>query len=140
MNEEGRKPRLNFAEPNVIIDFTLLSWLSCFAHAAIKILILLLFLTISTAYAGPPKNAQRVTVLFPAICTPTLTEMMSALIEDYAVHVSTTFDSSSGYFVMIVENPNTKKAAVLHIREGRTCLVFAGLNQKNYEHNNQPHG
>ena len=95
-------------------------------------------LLIQPAYAGPPKNAQRVTVSFPAICTPTLTEMMSALIEDYAVHVSTTFESSSGYFVMIVENPDTKKAAVLHIREGRTCLVFAGLNLKNYERDNQP--
>ena len=103
-------------------------------------LILLLSLTISSAYADPPKNAQRVTMSFPATCTPTLTEMMSALIEDHAVHVSTTFESSSGYFVMIVENSNTKKAAVLHIREGRTCLVFGGLNLKNYERDNQPHG
>ena len=140
MNEEGRKPRLNFAEPNVIIDFTLLSWLSCFAHAAMKILILFLFLTISTAYAGPPKNAQRVTMPFSAICTPTLTEMMSALIEDYAVHVSVTFEESPINFVMMVENPNTKQAAVLHIREGRTCLVFTGLNLKRYERDNQPRG
>ena len=103
MNEEGRKPRLNFAEPNVIIDFTLLSWLSCFAHAAMKILILLLFLTISTAYAGPPKNAQRVTMPFSAISTPTLTEMMSALIEDYAVHVSVTFEEGQGNVELLCE-------------------------------------
>ena len=95
-------------------------------------------LLIQPAYAGPPKNAQRVTVSFPAICTPTLTEMMSELIKDYAVHVSATFDAKDGNFVMIVENPNTKKAAVLHIRGGRTCLVFSGLNLKNYERDSQP--
>ena len=94
MNEEGRKPRLNFAELNDSIDFTLLDWLSSFAYVAITTLILLLFLIISTAYAGPPKNAQRVTMPFSAICTRTLTEMMSALIEDYAVHVSVTFEES----------------------------------------------
>ena len=103
-----KKPRASSAELNDSIDFTLLGSLSCFAHAAMKILILLLFLIISTAYAGPPKNAQRVTMPFSAICTPTLTEMMSALIEDYAVHVSVTFEESPINFVMMVENPNTK--------------------------------
>ena len=70
MNEEGRKPRPNFAELNDSIDFTLLGSLSSFAYAAMKILILLLFLIISTAYAGPPENAQRVTMPFSAICKP----------------------------------------------------------------------
>ena len=79
-------------------------------------------------------------VSYPAICTPTLTEMMRELIKDYAVHVSATFDSGSGHFFMIVENPNTKKAAVLHIGRGRTCLVFAGLNLKSYERDTQPPG
>ena len=140
MDEEGRKPKPNFAELNDSIDFTLLDWLSSFAYVAITTLILLLFLIISTAYAGPPENAQRVTMPFSAICTPTLTEMMSALIEDYAVHVSVTFEESPINFVMMVENPNTKQAAVLHIREGRTCLVFTGLNLKRYERDNQPRG
>ena len=138
MNEEGRKPRPYFAELNDSIDFTLLDWLSSFPYVAITTLILLLFLIISTAHAGPPKNAQRVTMPFSAICTPTLTEMMSALIEDYAVHVSVTFEESPINFVMMVENPNTKQAAVLHIREGRTCLVFTGLNLKRYGRDNQP--
>ena len=97
-------------------------------------------LLIQPAYAGPPKNAQRVTVSFPAICTPTLTEMMSELIKDYAVHVSATFDAKAGNFVIIVENPNTKGAGVIHIRKGRACLVFAGENLKNYERDNQPRG
>ena len=130
------RPRL--AELQFSMDFTLLDRLNSFAPVAMTILILLLPLTASSAYADSPKNAQRVMVSFPATCTPTLTEMMSALIEDHAVHVSTTFESKSGYFVMIVENPNTKKAAVLHIRAGRTCLVFSGLNLKNYERDNQP--
>ena len=132
------KSRPNCAELKDSIDFTLLDWLSSFTYVGMTALILLLSLTISSAHASPPKNAQRVTVSFPATCTPTLTEMMSALIEDHAVHVSTTFESKSGYFVMIVENPNTKKAAVLHIRGGRTCLVFAGLNLKSYERDSQP--
>ena len=75
---------------------------------------------------------------FPARCTPTLSEMMGALTRNYALHVSATFEASPGNFVMIVENPNTKKAVVLHTREGRTCLVFAGINLKNYERDNQP--
>ena len=100
----------------------------------------MILLFISSAYADPPKNARRVTVSFPAICTPTLTEMMSALIKDYAVHVSATFDAKGGNFVMIVENPNTKGGGVIHIRKGRACLVFAGENLKNYERGNQPHG
>ena len=122
------------------MDFTLLDRLNSFAPVAMTILILLLPLTASSAYADSPKNAQRVMVSFPATCTLTLTEMMSALIEDHDIHVSTTFESKSGYFVMIVENPNTKKAAVLHIRGGRTCLVFAGLNLKNYERDTQTPG
>ena len=109
-------------------------------YVAMAMLILFLLTTISPAYAGPPKNARRVTVSFPAICTPTLTEMMSALIKDYAVHVSATFVAKAGNFVMIVENPNSKGAAVIHFRKGRACLVFAGENLKNYERDNQPRG
>lgn len=103
-------------------------------------MVMLILLFIPSAYADPLKNARRVLVSFPAICTPTLTEMMSKLIKDYAVHVSATFDAKPGNFVMIVENPNTKKAAVLHIGRGRTCLVFAGLNLKSYERDTQPPG
>ena len=110
------------------------------SSCAYVVMATLILFFISSAYAGPPMNARRVTVSFPAICTPTLTEMMSALIKDYGVHVSATFDAKAGSFVMIVENPNSKGAAVIHIRKGRACLVFAGENLKNYERDNQPHG
>ena len=54
--------------------------------------------------------------------------MMVALTEDYAVHVSMVFEETPVTGIVVVHNPNTKTAAVLHIREGRTCLVFSGLN------------
>ena len=92
-----------------------------------KTLILFIALTVA-AYAGPPENAQKLMIPYPSICTPGMTEMMSALTEDYAVHISMTFEESPITGIVIVHNPNTRAAAVLHISEVRTCLVFSGQN------------
>ena len=92
-----------------------------------KTLILFIALTMA-AYAGPPENAQKLMIPYPSICTPGMTEMMSALTEDYAVHISMTFEESPITGIVIVHNPNTRAAAVLHISEVRTCLVFSGQN------------
>ena len=58
-----------------------------------KTLLLFLALTMS-AFAGPPENAQKMMIPYPSICTPGMTEMMSALTTDYAVHISMTFEES----------------------------------------------
>jgi hypothetical protein len=90
------------------------------------IVYLLIGLAISTASAGPPENAQKLMIPYPSICTPGMEEMMSALTTDYAVHISMTFEESPVTGVVVVHNPNTRTAAVLHIRDDRTCLVFSG--------------
>ena len=87
---------------------------------------LLIGLAMSPAFAGPPDNAQKLMIPYPSICTPGMTEMMSALTTDYAVHISMTFEESPVTGVVVVHNPNTGTAAVLHIRDDRTCLVFSG--------------
>jgi hypothetical protein len=86
-----------------------------------------------TAKAGPPENAQKLMIPYPSICTPGMTEMMSALTVDYAVHISMTFEETPITGVVVVYNPNTHAAAVLHISESRTCLVFSGLNAQTFE-------
>ena len=88
---------------------------------------------VTSAFAGPPENATKHMIPFPAICTPTMTEMMSALTKDYAVHISMTFEETPITGVVIVQNPNTQTAAVLHLTNERTCLVFSGLNMKLFE-------
>ena len=95
--------------------------------STIKSLLVLLALSIP-AYAGPPENAQKLMIPYPSICTPGMTEMMSALTEDYAVHISMTFEESPITGIVVVHNPNTRAAAVLHVSEVRTCLVFSGQN------------
>ncbi len=98
-----------------------------------KTLILFLALTM-TAFAGPPKDAVTVMRPYPSICTPGLESLLGAMTEDYAVHVSATFKESETSYVMIVENPNTETMAVLHINiDGKTCLVFSGLDLKRFE-------
>ena len=81
-----------------------------------------------SAIAGTPEGAKKLMIPYPSICTPGMTEMMSALTEDYAVHISMTFEESPLTGIVIVHNPNTKTAAVLHVSEVRTCLVFSGQN------------
>ena len=88
---------------------------------------------VMTAKAGPPENAQKLMIPYPSICTPSMTEMMSALTIDYAVHISMTFEETPITGVVVVYNPNTHAAAVLHISEARTCLVFSGLNAQTFE-------
>jgi len=78
--------------------------------------------------AGPPENAQKLMIPYPSICTPGMTEMMSALTTDYAVHISMTFEESPITGIVVLHNPNTRSAAVLHVSEARTCLVFSGQN------------
>jgi hypothetical protein len=44
-----------------------------------------------------------------------------------------TFEESPLTGIVIVHNPNTKTAAVLHISEVRTCLVFSGHNLQMFD-------
>ena len=96
-----------------------------------KTLILFIALTM-TAFTGAPENAQKLMIPYPSICTPGMTEMMGALTTDYAVHISMTFEETPITGVVILHNPNTQTAAVLHISEARTCLVFSGLNAQTF--------
>ena len=82
--------------------------------------------------AGPPKDARKLMIPFPVVCTPGMSSMMGALTTDYAVHISMTFEETPITGVIIVYNPNTQTAAVLHISEARTCLVFSGLNAQTF--------
>ena len=91
---------------------------------------LLLFSSIT--YGGPPEGAKKLMVPFSVVCTPGMTEMMGALVTDYAVHISMTFEETPITGVIVVHNPNTQTAAVLHISEVRTCLVFSGLNAQTF--------
>ena len=88
---------------------------------------------VTSAFAGPPENATKHMVPFPVICTPTMTEMMGALTTDYAVHISMIFEETPENGVVIVQNPDTQTAAVLHINKERTCLVFSGLNMQLFD-------
>jgi len=82
--------------------------------------------------AGAPENARKLMMPFPVVCTPGMTEMMGALTVDYAVHISMTFEETPITGIVVVHNPNTQTAAVLHISEARTCLVFSGLNAQTF--------
>ena len=93
---------------------------------------LLSLLLMVPAFAGPPEGAQKLMMPFPVVCTPGMTEMMGALTTDYAVHISMTFEETPITGIVIVHNPNTQTAAVLHISEARTCLVFSGLNAQTF--------
>ena len=97
-----------------------------------KTLILFIALTMA-AFAGPPKDAQKVMRPYPSICTPTLESILGAMVEDYAVHVAITFKESDSSYIMIVENPDTSTMAVVHINiDGRACLVFSGENVQRF--------
>ena len=97
-----------------------------------KSLILFIALTMS-AFAGPPEGAKKLMIPYPSICTPGMTEMMSALTTDYAVHISMTFEETPITGIVVLHNPNTNTAAVLHISEAMTCLIFSGLNAQTVE-------
>ena len=57
-----------------------------------SIVYLLIGLAMSPAFAGPPEGAKKLMIPYPSVCTAGMTEMMSALTEDYAVHISMTFE------------------------------------------------
>ena len=95
--------------------------------------LLLSLLLIAPAFAGPPEGAKKLMIPYPSVCTPGMTEMMGALTVDYAVHISMTFEETPITGVVIVHNPDTQTAAVLHVSEARTCLVFSGLNLQMFE-------
>ena len=93
---------------------------------------LLSLLLMVPAFAGPPEDAKKLMMPFPVVCTPGMTSMMGALTTDYAVHISMTFEETPITGVVVVYNPNTQTAAVLHISEARTGLVFSGLNAQTF--------
>ena len=97
------------------------------------LLTILTLLVTSSALAGPPKNATKHMMPFPVICTPTMTEMMGAMTEDYAVHISMTFEETPITGIVIVHNPDTNTAAVLHVSAERTCIVFSGLDLQMFD-------
>ena len=98
-----------------------------------RTLILFIALTMA-AFAGPPKDAEKIMRPFPSICTPTFESIMGALPEDYALHISATFEETPVSYVAIVENPDSKTMAVIHIAgSGQACLVFSGLNLQKFE-------
>jgi len=99
----------------------------------VRLLTILTLFISSSVLAGPPENAQKIMVPYPSVCTPGMTEMMGALTTDYAVHISMTFEETPITGIVVVHNPNTRTAAVLHISEARTCLVFSGLNALIFE-------
>mgnify|MGYP003146317637 FL=1 len=83
--------------------------------------------------AGPPEDARKLMIPFPVICTPGMTSMMSSLTTDYAVNISMTFEETPITGIVVLHNPNTQTAAVLHVSEARTCLVFSGLNAQIFQ-------
>ena len=82
--------------------------------------------------AGPPEDAKKLMIPFPVICTPGMTSMMSSLTTDYAVNISMTFEETPITGIVVLHNPNTQTAAVLHVSEARVCLVFSGLNAQTF--------
>ena len=97
-----------------------------------KIIFSLLLLFPLAAFAGPPEDSRKMMIPFPVVCTPGMTSMMGALTTDYAVHISMTFEETPITGIVVLYNPNTQTAAVLHISEARTCLVFSGLNAQTF--------
>ena len=97
-----------------------------------RLLTILTLLVSSSVLAGPPENAKKLMIPFPVICTPTMTEMMEALTKDYAVHISMTFEETPENGVVIVQNPNTTAAAVLHLTSERVCLIFSGMHMQEF--------
>ena len=98
-----------------------------------RLLAAFIFIFSQQSYGCPPEGAQNLMVPYPSICTPGMEDMMSALTTDYAVHISMTFEESPTTGIVVLHNPNTQTAAVLHVREDRTCIVFSGQNLKMFE-------
>ena len=95
--------------------------------------LLALLLIPGIVLAGPPENMERTEVTLKAICTPTLTPLLTALTEDFAVHVSTTYEETGEIYLMIIENPNTESAGIIRITEEKTCLISSGVGLQHFE-------
>ena len=94
---------------------------------------LLLFLALTTsAYAAAPADSYKEMKVYPVLCTPTLSSLMSALTIDYAVHVAATFTENPEAHIMIVENPDTETAAIIRITEQSSCLIFSGIDLQHF--------
>jgi len=96
-----------------------------------KTLILFIALTMA-AYAAAPVDSYKEMKVYPVLCTPTLSSLMSALTIDYAVHVASTFTENPEAFIMIVENPDTETAAIIRITEQSSCLIFSGIDLQHF--------
>jgi predicted RND superfamily exporter protein len=96
-----------------------------------KTLILFIALTMA-AYAAAPVDSYKEMKVYPVLCTPTLSSLMSALTTDYAVHVASTFTENPEAFIMIVENPDTETAAIIRITEQSSCLIFSGIDLQHF--------
>ena len=64
-----------------------------------KALLLSLVLMVP-AYAGAPVDSYKEIKVYPVLCTPTLSSLMSALTIDYAVHVASTFTENPEAFLL----------------------------------------
>jgi hypothetical protein len=107
-------------------------WATSSTNMLTRIAIASLLLFSSVTNAGPPEDSKKLMIPFPVICTPGMTSMMSSLTTDYAVNIMMTFEETPITGIVVVHNPDTQTAAVLHISEARTCLVFSGLNAQTF--------
>ena len=95
--------------------------------------LLALLLIPGIVLAWPTKSMERTEVTLNAICTPTLTSLLTALTEDFAVHVSLTYEETGEIYLMIIENPNTESAGIIRITEEKTCLISSGVELQHFE-------
>ena len=94
--------------------------------------LLLSLALVMPAFAGAPVDSYKEMKVYPVLCTPTLSSLMSALTIDYAVHVASTFTENPEAFIMIVENPDTETAAIIRITEQSSCLIFSGIDLQHF--------
>ena len=97
-----------------------------------KILLIILLAFTPLVNAGAPVDSYKEMKVYPVLCTPTLSSLMSALTTDYAVHVASTFTENPEAFIMIVENPDTETAAIIRITEQSSCLIFSGIDLQHF--------
>jgi len=86
----------------------------------------------TSANAGAPIDSYKEMKVYPVLCTPMLSSLMSALTIDYAVHVASTFQENPEAYIMIVENPDTETAAIIRITRNSACLIFSGVDLQHF--------
>jgi hypothetical protein len=84
-------------------------------------------------HAAPPENAVREIVPLNMLCTPTLEELVTALVQDYSVYVSMTFEEQENIYWMILENPDRGIAGAIRITPESSCLAFSGRNLQHFK-------